>query len=126
MSKWGDRFVEHQKRLERRVIEVPEMKDEEGNALLIHTAPVSVRAGERILEAWSKSPVRGYVEAMVLLARTADGERVFTDTDRVTLLDASKDMIERVGGAIIRGCTDVELGAPFEAIVKNSEADPSA
>lgn len=126
MSKWGERFKEHYRGLTARVIEVPEMKDADGNQLVIYARPASVRAAQQILDAGSKSMIRAYIEAMVVLGRDKHGEKIFDDSDRLELLDASKDMIERVGLEIIRSCTDIELSAPFKDIVKNSDASPNA
>lgn len=119
-----DRIKTHFRGLVPRVIEVPEW-GEGGLPLVIYGRAPSVGDAVAIMRAGRESSTDAILEAIKRLACDEDNKKLFTPGDIIDLKHtASKEVVERVGYALLRDRDGNELMAPIEeaAATKNFEA----
>lgn len=123
MGDIGSRAVAHFKSLHHRdPLEVTEWGESAEEPLLVFGKPVSVSDARRIYATGIKSNFDMYIEAMLLLAHDAQGKPLFDLTDKPLLRRSSHEVIERVGGYLLKARDESELNPDFETVVKNSKA----
>jgi hypothetical protein len=108
MMKAIERAIEHFKSREVKVIEVPEWGD-----LLIYVEPMTLKEKQKLLKNIKQDELGVIVEALVLKAKDAEGNKLFTIEDKLKLLNsADPDVISRIASEIM-------LGESLEEIKKN-------
>jgi len=103
-----DRVRAHFSDQEDRIIEVPEW-GEGGKPLYIRSRPMSLNDKNSILKGTKNNQMAILVNAIILMARKDDGEKMFTLADKQFLMtEADSEVVARVANEILAVPTDEE------------------
>jgi hypothetical protein len=97
-----ERAKRHAESLGRKVTEVPEWADDDGNPTVLYSKPITLFEMRKWWAGMQKDDITVFVDLIIAKAEDVDGEKVFTIEDKQPLLRTAEfSVLARVAGEMV-------------------------
>ena len=104
-----ERVKRHRDALGRKVIEVPEWKDDEGEPTVIYCKPITIFEMQRWYKGISSDDISVLIDLIVTKAEDEDEKKIFKLDDKSKLLRTGEFSVDsRIAGEMMEGSDEVE------------------